>query len=293
MSRIIALIVVALVSGAPTSPSVHPRASTARDVRLVGRWDITITTPTGTAPSWIEIDTSGRDALVGSIVGIVGSARPISEELRLVHVIDHKPVGDVELRNRSVVSEVERILGDSCVVYKHSQYIGRIVDRLGPRVSRLELIALGVALCNLGFQSVVVGVCGAFNQRDQVETRIDAPASSGQRAAIPCEHTCEFAHARDFIHFARGRSNRSLRNHVQVSAAQKVPACGANIADFRGQRGRPLMFESEAPLLDLRTFQVFVNRIEVSKVHLTGVELADGRSCIRLNRRRPGGKVGV
>src|SRR5205814_4605170 len=79
MSRIIALIVVALVSGAPTSPSVHPRASTARDVRLVGRWDITITTPTGTAPSWIEIDTSGRDALVGSIVGIVGSARPISE----------------------------------------------------------------------------------------------------------------------------------------------------------------------------------------------------------------------
>jgi hypothetical protein len=48
-------------------------------VRLIGRWDITITTPTGNAPSWLEIDSSGREALVGRIVGIVGSTRPISE----------------------------------------------------------------------------------------------------------------------------------------------------------------------------------------------------------------------
>jgi Domain of Unknown Function (DUF1080) len=79
MSRFIALMAVALASGAATSPSVQPATSKARDVRLIGRWDITITTPTGTAPSWIEIDSSGRDALVGRIVGIVGSARPISE----------------------------------------------------------------------------------------------------------------------------------------------------------------------------------------------------------------------
>ena len=79
MSRFIALIVVALASGAATSPSVQPGASAARDVRLVGRWDITITTSTGSAPSWLEIDSSGREALVGRIVGIVGSVRPISE----------------------------------------------------------------------------------------------------------------------------------------------------------------------------------------------------------------------
>jgi hypothetical protein len=79
MSRFIALIVAALTSGAATSPSVEPTASRARDVRLVGRWDITITTPTGNAPSWLEIDSSGREALVGRIVGIVGSVRPISE----------------------------------------------------------------------------------------------------------------------------------------------------------------------------------------------------------------------
>src|SRR6478736_9143042 len=79
MNRFIALIVAALTAGGAASHSVGPDASAARDVRLIGRWDITITTPTGTAPSWIEIDSSGRDALVGRIVGIVGSARPISE----------------------------------------------------------------------------------------------------------------------------------------------------------------------------------------------------------------------
>jgi 3-keto-disaccharide hydrolase len=79
MSRFIALIAIALASGTATSQSIQPEASTARDVRLVGRWDITITTPTGTAPSWLEIDSSGREALVGRVVGIVGSVRPISQ----------------------------------------------------------------------------------------------------------------------------------------------------------------------------------------------------------------------
>jgi len=79
MNRFIVLVVAALTSGAATSPSVRSLASNARDVRLIGRWDITITTPTGNAPSWLEIDSSGREALVGRIVGIVGSARPISE----------------------------------------------------------------------------------------------------------------------------------------------------------------------------------------------------------------------
>src|SRR6476661_8731580 len=79
MIRFLALMVAALIPGALTTPAAHSTPPAARDVRLIGRWDITITTPTGTAPSWIEIDSSGRDALVGRIVGIVGSARPISE----------------------------------------------------------------------------------------------------------------------------------------------------------------------------------------------------------------------
>jgi hypothetical protein len=52
--------------------------SEAVDERIVGRWDVTITTPDGPRPSWFEIERSGRDALVGRFVGIVGSARPIA-----------------------------------------------------------------------------------------------------------------------------------------------------------------------------------------------------------------------
>ena len=53
-------------------------ASLPPDERMMGRWDITITTPDGPRPSWLEIEHSGRDALVGRFVGIVGSARPVS-----------------------------------------------------------------------------------------------------------------------------------------------------------------------------------------------------------------------
>ncbi len=44
-----------------------------------GRWDITVQTPDGERPSWLEINTSGSQALVGRFVGAVGSMRPVSE----------------------------------------------------------------------------------------------------------------------------------------------------------------------------------------------------------------------
>lgn len=113
MTRFLALLLVALTSGAATSQrlqSIKP----PRDARLVGRWDVTITTPTGTAPSWIEIDTSGRDALVGNIVGIVGSVRPISEIIAqgdsLRFAVPHQwEAGDGDLR------VVFRLQGDRLV----------------------------------------------------------------------------------------------------------------------------------------------------------------------------------
>jgi hypothetical protein len=60
-----------------TSSTERPRALDVNQ-RMLGRWDITITTPGGPRPSWLEVELSGRDALVGRFVGIVGSARPIS-----------------------------------------------------------------------------------------------------------------------------------------------------------------------------------------------------------------------
>lgn len=53
-------------------------AAEAAGEALVGRWDITIHTPAGDLPSWLEIRRSGFRTLVGRFVGVVGSARPIS-----------------------------------------------------------------------------------------------------------------------------------------------------------------------------------------------------------------------
>jgi hypothetical protein len=44
---------------------------------VIGRWDITVRAPQGEYPSWLEVRKSGA-TLVGSFVGKVGSARPIS-----------------------------------------------------------------------------------------------------------------------------------------------------------------------------------------------------------------------
>src|SRR5690349_14399462 len=44
---------------------------------VVGRWDIAVQGPQGEYPSWLEVRKSGA-TLVGSFVGKVGSARPIS-----------------------------------------------------------------------------------------------------------------------------------------------------------------------------------------------------------------------
>jgi hypothetical protein len=66
---------------ASTTPSANPGISShslAVNERMVGRWDISIATPSGEQPSWLEVEESGRDQLVGRFVGVVGSARPIS-----------------------------------------------------------------------------------------------------------------------------------------------------------------------------------------------------------------------
>lgn len=44
-----------------------------------GKWDLTVQTPDGERPSWLEIKTSGIAALTGRYVGAEGSARPISK----------------------------------------------------------------------------------------------------------------------------------------------------------------------------------------------------------------------
>jgi hypothetical protein len=57
-----------------------PRAVAVNE-HLMGRWDITLDTPQGKQPSWLEVQIPGShssgDTYAGRFVGIVGSARPI------------------------------------------------------------------------------------------------------------------------------------------------------------------------------------------------------------------------
>jgi len=64
--------------GASTGGAARAMPGRAAEEAIVGRWDITIQTPAGKLPSWLEIRRSGSQAFVGQFVGAVGSARPIS-----------------------------------------------------------------------------------------------------------------------------------------------------------------------------------------------------------------------
>ena len=63
---------------APVEAAASSGSSGAVQERIVGRWDITIDTPGGDRPSWLEIRRSGHNAFVGRFVGVEGSARPIA-----------------------------------------------------------------------------------------------------------------------------------------------------------------------------------------------------------------------
>ena len=76
MLRYAILLLAGVVPAMGTTPA-HSRTAPLNE-RMLGRWDITITTPDGPRPSWLEVERSGRDAIIGRFVGVVGSARPIS-----------------------------------------------------------------------------------------------------------------------------------------------------------------------------------------------------------------------
>ena len=46
---------------------------------LIGRWDLTMDENGKSVPSWLEVKLSGTRTLVGSFVGVSGSARPVAE----------------------------------------------------------------------------------------------------------------------------------------------------------------------------------------------------------------------
>lgn len=53
------------------------------DKNILGRWDISIEKDGEVLPSWLEVQKSGHETLVGRFVYAFGSARPISEIIKL------------------------------------------------------------------------------------------------------------------------------------------------------------------------------------------------------------------
>lgn len=51
----------------------------ADSISIEGRWDLTINMDGKPSPSWLEVRHSGYHTLVGELVGVVGSARPVSK----------------------------------------------------------------------------------------------------------------------------------------------------------------------------------------------------------------------
>jgi hypothetical protein len=72
----LALVVVMAISATRAgNSSITPVA----DPAIEGRWDLTVIVDGKEYPSWLEVVHSGSKRLVGSYVGITGSARPISK----------------------------------------------------------------------------------------------------------------------------------------------------------------------------------------------------------------------
>lgn len=74
-SRLIARSVALAALALPAA--VHAQASAAPNA--LGRWDLTVTGPQGSYPSWLELSKSGHNTIVGRVMLGVGSARPISQ----------------------------------------------------------------------------------------------------------------------------------------------------------------------------------------------------------------------
>lgn len=67
-----------LLADSSVGRAANSGSDRAAQEAMLGRWDITIQTPDRNLPSWLEIRRSGNGTLVGQLVAVVGSARPIS-----------------------------------------------------------------------------------------------------------------------------------------------------------------------------------------------------------------------
>ena len=69
----------ALVATLAIAPLGTPALVAQSRAPLIGRWDMTVTVPGRHTSAWLEVRHSGRSMLVGQVMLLAGSARPIAK----------------------------------------------------------------------------------------------------------------------------------------------------------------------------------------------------------------------
>jgi hypothetical protein len=113
ISRRLVLIPFVLLLGLSTQ--LVARRQESAPPPIVGRWDMTVTGSGSPYPSWLEVQRSGNNTLVGRFVGGGGSARPISkiefaDNVMRFSIPPQWEKGDGELRVEGKL-EVDRLSG--------------------------------------------------------------------------------------------------------------------------------------------------------------------------------------
>ena len=85
-------------------------------------------------------------------------------EREIVDEIDDEPVSQVIVGASPLFMQIERIARDVAVSSRGNQGIGRVVDRMRPGVSGLEVQSVAKSFMKYGLQSVVGSVANRFEQ---------------------------------------------------------------------------------------------------------------------------------
>ncbi len=72
-------LVVACMTTLSVAHASNERGGEGEGSPIIGRWNVNVSGPAGSYPSWLEVERSGHKTLVGRFVGQFGSARPISQ----------------------------------------------------------------------------------------------------------------------------------------------------------------------------------------------------------------------
>ena len=183
---------------------------------VTGRWDITVETPDGGYPSWLEVQWSGDRVLVGRFVGRFGSSRPISR-LEFSHdtlrfsVPPQWEQGDRDLRFEAVLAR-DRLAG---VMTDANGERRSWTARRAPTLRRVAARAWGRPDTLFGGANIARWTASGANSHWQVVDRVLTNTAAGANLVTRDSFT-DFTLHLEFRYPAGGNSGIYLRGRYEV-----------------------------------------------------------------------------